>query len=175
MCLQRPGLRSVPPWLLKTVSIGKLFQSLPLLMVSLGIKSTPTLPYLKCFHDLKQISDFKQQKINVVSSLSQQDKISLFPIKMSLFDIFQSVLTTHFNLVSIFQQFPELCYVKVLMLSQNFCNRSLRVKNFVCFQYLMIQFSGIHHFNGVVLSLSGLPASQVLAVSLTGGGGHRLP
>lgn len=61
------------------------------------------------------------------------------------------------------------------MLSQNFCNRSLRVKNFVCFQYLMIQFSGIHHFNGVVLSLSGLPASQVLAVSLTGGGGHRLP
>ena len=94
---------------------------------------------------------------------------------MSLFDIFQSVLTTHFNLVSIFQQFPELCYVKVLMLSQNFCNRSLRVKNFVCFQYLMIQFSGIHHFNGVVLSLSlcrvsGLPVSQVLAVRLTGGG-----
>ena len=29
MCLPRPGLRSVPPWLFKTVSIGKLFQSLP--------------------------------------------------------------------------------------------------------------------------------------------------
>ena len=71
----------------------------------------------------------------------------------------------------------NLYYVKVLMLSQNFCNRSLRVKNFWCFQYLMIQFSGIHHFNGVVLSvcccagyLASQAASQVLAVRLSGGG-----
>lgn len=67
MCLQRPGLRSVPPWLFKTVSIGKLFQSLPLLphlprlMVSLGTgyKVNANAPILEMFS--RSQTDFRFQ------------------------------------------------------------------------------------------------------------------